>query len=222
MTYTGSGEPAVSAPYPAPGQPPAAVPSHGSDFAAIGAGYGPPPGPPPGPQPDQPGRRPGPPPVPEPPQGPGVTPPFAVPPTEGRSSRLWVGIGIGALVAVLVCGGGIAAIIGLATTGTRALNEQIEVVVGDYFEAVQQKRYNDAYGQLCEDVQEEESAADFTRRVSAEPVISRYDIGSLSAAAIDLAVPVDVVYADGAADTLRVFLAQDGSTGAFEVCGVER
>jgi hypothetical protein len=214
MTYTGSGEPAVSAPYPSPGQAPAGVPPHGSDVAQPGSGlaqpgqsYGPPPGPPP---------------VPDPPQGPGVTPPFPVPPTEGRSSRLWMGIGIGALVAVLVCGGGIAAIIGLATTGTRALNEQVEVVVGDYFEAVQQKRYNDAYGQLCEDVHEEESVADFTRRVSAEPVISRYDIGNLSPAAIDLAVPVDVVYADGASATLRVLLEQDGSTGAFEVCGVER
>jgi hypothetical protein len=201
MTYTGPGEPVASAPYASPGfdQPAGPVPSDGVDLAA-----------------------PGPPPVPDPPRGPGVTPPFPVPPTEGRSSRVWMGLAVGALVAVLVCGGGIAAIIGLVTTGTRALNEQVDVVVGDYFEAVQQKRFDEAYGQLCEDAQQQESVADFSRRLAAEPAIAGYDIGHLSVTTAEPIVPVDVVYVDGAADTLRVSLSQDTSTGAFEVCGVER
>jgi hypothetical protein len=211
MTYTGSGEPAVSAPPPGPSYPPLPEGQH----------YGPPPGPsaygPPvyGPPVY------GPPAVPEPPRGPGVGIPFPVPPTEGRSSRVWVGLGIGALVAVLACGGGIAAIIGLATTGSRALGEQAEVVVGDYFQAVQQKRYDDAYEQLCEKAQDDETADEFNRRLVGEPAIADYDIGDTSVSAIDPVVSVDVVYVDTTADTLRVYLVQDSSTGRFEVCGVE-
>jgi hypothetical protein len=156
-----------------------------------------------------------------PPQGPGVTPPFATPPTEGRSSRLWFGLGIGALVMLLVCGGGIAAVIGLGTTAGKALNEQVQVVVGDYFDAVRQKRWQDAYTQLCEESQKDETLAAFTSRVSAQEPIRSYKIGSLSIAAIEPVVPVDVVYGSGADGTLQVYLRQDGSTGQFEVCSVE-
>lgn len=168
-----------------------------------------------------PGSRPGAGPVPDPPQGPGVTPPFPVPPTEGRRSRVWLGIGIGALVTVLVCGGGVAAVIGLATTGARALNEQVDVVVGDYFEAVKQKRFDQAYEQLCEDAQDDESPAEFTRRLSAEPAVADYTVGNLAVSAIEPIVPVDVVYVGGARDTVRVSLSQNSSTGRLEVCGVE-
>ncbi len=160
-------------------------------------------------------------PVPDPPQGPGVIPPFPVPPTEGRSSRVWLGIGVGALVTVLVCGGGVAAVIGLATTGARALNEQVDVVVGDYFEAVKQKRFDDAYEQLCEDAQDDESPAEFTQRLSAEPALANYTVGNLAVSAIEPVVPVDVVYVGGAKDTVQVSLSQNSSTGRLEVCGVE-
>jgi hypothetical protein len=197
MTYTGSGEPAVSAPLPGPSYPP----------PPDGQSYGPPPA--------------GPPPVPEPPRGPGVGIPFPVPPTEGRSSRVWVGLGVGALVALLACGGGVAAIIGIATTGARALGEQAEVVVGDYFQAVQQKRYEDAYAQLCEQAQEDETYNEFNRRIVGEPAISTFEIGNTSVSAIDPVVSVDVVYVDTTADTLRVYLVQDASTGDYEVCDVE-
>ena len=44
---------------------------------------------------------------------------------------------------------------------------------------------------------------------------------SLSIAAVEPVVPVDVVYGSGAGDTLQVYLRQDGSTGRFEVCDVE-
>ncbi len=160
-------------------------------------------------------------PVPDPPQGPGVTPPFPLPPTEGRRSRVWLGIGIGALITVLVCGGGVAAIIGLATTGARALNEQVDVVVGDYFEAVKQKRFDDAYKQLCEDARDDESSAEFTRRLSAEPALDTFTVGNLAVSAIEPVVPVDVVYVGGARDTVQVSLSQNSSTGRLEVCGVE-
>ena len=77
---------------------------------------------------------------------------------------------------MLVCGGGIAAVIGLATTAGTALNEQVQVVVGDYFEAVRQKHWEDAYTQLCEQSQKGETLTAFTSRVSAqEPIRSLQD-----------------------------------------------
>ena len=38
---------------------------------------------------------------------------FPAPPTEGRRFRIGLGLGIGALVVLLVCGGGVAAAVGL-------------------------------------------------------------------------------------------------------------
>jgi hypothetical protein len=155
------------------------------------------------------------------PRGPGVTPPFAAPPVEGRGSRLWFGLGVGALAVVLCCGGGIAAAIGLTSVGGRALTEQVDVVVGDYFEALKQQRYEDAYQQLCDDAQGEETPAEFSRRLAAEAPIASYEIGRLSVRAIEPVVPVRVVYDSGADANLRVHLSQDTSTGGFEVCGVD-
>lgn len=216
MTDTAPGEFPVSYPYAPPGLEPPSGPSPGHTPVS-----GPPPGHLPGHPPAPQWEQAGPAPVPDPPQGPGVTPPFATPPTEGRSSRLWFGLGIGALVMVLVCGGGIAAVIGLVTTAGTALNEQVQVVVGGYFEAVRQKRWQDAYTQLCEESQKDETLTAFTSRVSAQEPIRSYKIGSLSIAAIEPVVPVDVVYGSGADGTLQVSLRQDGSTGQFEVCSVE-
>lgn len=155
------------------------------------------------------------------PPGPGVVPPFPAPPTEGRSVRLWVGLGIGALVAVLCCGGGIAAGIGLVISSTIAFEEQIEASVGGYFDAVRDKRYTEAYGLLCEQAQDAESPAEFTARVGAEERIRTYRIGDLPLSSDELMVPVDVVYDDGGSASLDVHLAQDESTGEIQVCGIE-
>lgn len=159
--------------------------------------------------------------VPPTPQGPGAVPPFPAPPTEGRSSRLWLGLGLGALALLLCCGGGGAAVFGIGTVAARALNEQVDVVVGEYFDAVRQKRLDDAYAQLCEDAQQAESRAEFARRVGAEPAIMSYEVGDITLASVEPVVPVEVVRADGATETLQVDLRQDQSTGQFEVCGVE-
>jgi hypothetical protein len=160
-------------------------------------------------------------PAPAPPPGPGVVPPFAAPPVEGRNSRLWVGLGIGGAFALLCCGGGIAALIALTVASEEAFNEQARVVIGDYLDAVEEREYGDAYDMLCEREQQAESRSQFEARVSAEPRISSYRVGEFSTTSNDLRVPVDVTYADGGTDTLQVSLAQNTGTGQFEVCGVE-
>lgn len=161
-------------------------------------------------------------PVPPTPQGPGAVPPFPAPPTEGRGGRLWLGLGLGGLALLLCCGGGGAALFGIGTVANRAFNEQVDVVIGDYLDAVRQKRLDDAYDQLCEEAKNTESVGEFTRRVAAEPAITSYDVGDTTLASVDPVVPVQIVYADGRSGTVRVDLQQNGKTGEFEVCGVQR
>jgi hypothetical protein len=159
--------------------------------------------------------------APAPPPGPGVYPPFPAPPTEGRGRRIGLGLGIGAAVLLLVCGGGIAAVIGLFTVTSSALNEQAHVVVGDYFDDVRAKRYNEAYDAQCQDAKDQESRAEFASRLAEDEPIASYRVGDLSLATVDLAVPVDVTYNNGDTGRLSVYLGQDSSTGGFQVCGVE-
>jgi hypothetical protein len=159
--------------------------------------------------------------APAPPPGPGVVPPFAAPPVEGRNSRLWLGLGIGGAVALLCCGGGIAALIALTVASQEAFNEQAKVVIGDYLDAVEEREFGEAYDMLCEREQSAESRSQFEARISAEPRISSYRVGELDLESSDYQVPVDVTYADGGTDTLQVSLAQNSGTGRFEVCGVE-
>ncbi|UQU63505.1 hypothetical protein COUCH_31540 [Couchioplanes caeruleus] len=161
----------------------------------------------------------GPPPVPEPPSGPGVVPPFPAPPVEGRGRRVGLGLGLGALVLVLVLGGGLAAFIGLTTVATRALNEQADVVVSDYLDAVRDKRYGEAYDMLCQQTRDNETEAEFTSQVSAGEPIASFDVGDVEL--VQMSAPVDVTYADGSTARLRAYLAQNRRTGGFEVCRVE-
>ncbi|MEH1011850.1 hypothetical protein V6U90_01820 [Micromonospora sp. CPCC 206060] len=157
--------------------------------------------------------------MPGPPPGPGVAPPFAAPPTEGRSTRLWVGLGVGALAALLCCGGGTAAVVGLVVTGTEAVGEQARAVTGDYYQALSAEQYDKAYALLCDDVRSRESRGQFERRVAAEPQIASYRVGEPELTN-EVTVPVQVTFAGGGTDDQRVELTQDRQTGSLEVCGV--
>jgi hypothetical protein len=160
-------------------------------------------------------------PAPAPPQGPGVYPPFPAPPTEGRGLRVGLGLGIGAAVLLLVCGGGVAAVVGLVSVASRAVNEQAHVVVGEYIANVQAKRYTEAYDAQCQDAKDRETRAEFASRVAADEPIAAYRVGDANLATVDLSVPVDVTYSDGTGGQLQVYLGQNRETGAFQVCGVE-
>ncbi|GAB1645679.1 hypothetical protein [Krasilnikovia sp. MM14-A1259] len=159
--------------------------------------------------------------VPPPPPGPGVQPPFPAPPVEGRGRRIGLGLGIGAGVLVLVCGGAFAAAIGLGAVMTSALNEQAHVVIGKYFDALEQGKYNDAYAMQCESEKDRQSAAEFTAVQSEAGKIDSYEVGDVDLAAVQLTVPVDVTFADGQTSHVEVYLDQSRDTGQFQVCGVE-
>jgi hypothetical protein len=144
---------------------------------------------------------------------------------EGRSARLWLGLGAAGLATVLCCGGGLVAGVGLVITGTQAINERAQVAVGSYLDDVRAGRYDDAYDALCPELRRRESAREFADRVADEPSISGYDLRDVQVASnADAAVvlPVDVRYSEGSAETLRFKLEQDSNTGEFEVCGIAR
>jgi hypothetical protein len=156
--------------------------------------------------------------VPVPPAGPGVAPPFAAPPTEGRNTRLWLGLGAGALALLICCGGGGAAVIGLAVTGVQAVEEQGRRASQDYYQALVERKYGAAYEQLCESAQRRESRREFERRVIDEPQVADYRVGEVDTTT--LTVPVDVTYTGGDRDRQQVTLEQDQQTGAMEVCAI--
>ena len=140
-------------------------------------------------------------------------PPFPAPPTEGRNRRVGISLGIAGGVLVLACGGGVAVAFGLVTVTSRALNEQVHVVVRDYFEDVRAKRYNQA--------KDRESRAQFAGRVAQDDPIASYRIGDISLTSLNQSVPVDVTYTDGDTGHLSVYLGQNPQTGRYQVCGVE-
>lgn len=170
--------------------------------------YGPPPPPPP-PQAVY---------VPPPPPGPGVHPPFPAPPVEGRGRRIGLGFGIGGGILVLVCGGGLAALIGFFVSISGSIEEQAHVVVGDYLDAVKAGNYDDAYSQLCGPSRARESITEYRSRVSQQERFTSYQIGDLDLATGE--VPVDLTYADGDVDHTEAQLRQNTSTGTFEVCSL--
>ncbi|WP_250009624.1 hypothetical protein [Actinoplanes sp. M2I2] len=154
--------------------------------------------------------------VPAPPPGPGVQPPFPAPPVEGKGKRLGWSLGIGAGVVLLICGGGVAALIGLGSSVQGALDEQAQAAVDDYLKALEGRLYDDAYEQLCGQAKRAESAAEFRTRVQGEQRITDWRLGTFDT--IGMTVPVDATYEDGQTEQLEASLDQNTSTGAFEVC----
>lgn len=158
-------------------------------------------------------------PPPPPPPGPGVHPPFPAPPVEGRGKRAGTTAGIVAGIVVLVCGGGAIAGGGFLTSFSRSLDEQAQVVVSRYLDDLQDRDFDGAYQQLCEDARLDETQADFAARMQGFEPFESYTVGALSLG-VRLSVPVRLQYADGDRAEVDADLTQNTSTGKFEVCGL--
>lgn len=157
-----------------------------------------------------------------PPAGPGVRPPFAAAPVEGRNVRLWLGLGIAGAVLAVCCGAGIVSLGGLVVVGVEAINEQAQRSVSEYLEAEIEGDWEAAYRQRCEQDRRQESLAEFTRRVSALPRIESYDLGEVDVSGPEVRLPARVEYEDGRSEQLLVPLAQNPQTGMLQVCGLDR
>ncbi|WP_204295168.1 hypothetical protein [Actinoplanes campanulatus] len=155
--------------------------------------------------------------VPPPPPGPGVHPPFPAPPVEGRGKRIGTSLGITAGILVLICGAGVVAAGGFLTAFGNALDEQAEVVVSRYLDDLQDRDFDGAYQQLCQQAQDSESQSDYVARMAASEPFSSYRLGEL-ALGVRIVVPVDLLYPDGGSARQEAVLGQNKKTGKFEVC----
>src|SRR2546430_9878962 len=154
--------------------------------------------------------------VPAPPPGPGVRAPFAAPPTERDRKRMWIGLGLGALLLVLCCGGGIAGFAGLVVAEDRAVPTEAVKIVDRYLRSLRDEDYREAYDQLCAARRGDETLAEFTARERNLPGITDYRIGTPQVGG-QVRVPVRVYLSSRLEDRTYVLIA-DSSVGALRIC----
>jgi len=118
--------------------------------------------------------------APPPPAGPGVAPPFAAPPTDRDYKGLWIGLGVGGLLLVLCCVGGVFSIGLLASSSEDLVSQQASSVVRTYLDALRTENYPRAYDQLCSDITSRLSRQGFEARV-AQPRVVSFSIDSVTA-----------------------------------------
>lgn len=154
---------------------------------------------------------------PTPPRGPGVVAPFPAPPRE-RNPRVWIGLGVAALVLVLCIGGGVAGFAVYAVSVT----DKITGTVDDYLKAVEAQRYHDAYGMQCAAARRQQSESEFTDQFRNGPGLTAYRLGQPEAANVGgggaYAVPADLSFDDGSR-TQKKFVVVTDSQGGYAVCG---
>jgi hypothetical protein len=157
---------------------------------------------------------PGPPP---PPPGPGVQPPFVAPPTDGARRRRVIALVWTGVAAVVLCIAGVVGVGALAVFGSQMIVDQSKAAVRDYLTAIQQHDYAKAYSMLCTDAQHQISERQFATQQSERPFTS-FEVGEPDLTQQEIVVPAVLNYTSGP-DTVRFHIAQNESTGEFEVCG---
>src|SRR5690349_16241613 len=91
--------------------------------------------------------------VPPPPRGPGVLTPFAAPPRDRDLRALWISLGVGGLIIVLCCVGGIVGAVFLLPYADSIARTQVAAVVTNYLTALREEDYATARRQLCDEQQ---------------------------------------------------------------------
>ena len=96
------------------------------------------------------------------------------------------------------------------------------MVVGDYLDDLKAKRYAEAYDSLCARPKRRGRPRPSSPAGSADRGADpSYEVGEVDLTSVDLAVPVDVTYADGSTARLSAYLGQNRETGEFQVCSLE-
>jgi hypothetical protein len=152
--------------------------------------------------------------IPAPPPGPGVAPPFAAPPRDRDTKRLWIGLGIGGFVLILACVGGVLGI-GLLASGSEDLvRGQATSVVNTYLSALRDRQYQSAWREVCTNLTSRHSLAEFRAAVGDPPT-------GYSVDAVDIQADTIIVQATLRNDTgtkqVQYPIVQDGTT--LRICG---
>jgi hypothetical protein len=225
---TNPGEPSGGLGFP-PAGPGPVPPGYGPPSGAASPGYGPPGAASPGygPAPGPPGYRPpyGPPaapPVsvlPAPPPGPGVRPPFVAPPTDGNRRRLWTGLVTAGVIALVLCGGGVAGFAALVTSTVDARRTAATKAVTEFLTDLQHDNFAGAYEAQCDELKQSLTFRAFINTFSASQIIS-FRLEEPQIDTDSTIVPAQLTFTDGTQDRERFVVVQD-SDASYRVCGNE-
>jgi hypothetical protein len=160
--------------------------------------------------------------VPPPPPGPGVQPPFVAPPTDGTTRRRWVAAAVSAGVVLVLCLGGVAAVGGLVVLGIQVIRDESQASAHDYLTALRDQDFGKAYGLQCDQIRQQLSRGQYEQVVRGGRRVASFTVGTASVNSNQVTVPADVDFTDGSTASGGLPMAQDGNTGAFEVCAVVR
>jgi hypothetical protein len=147
-----------------------------------------------------------------------VQPPFVAPPTDGKRRRRWIALAWSGAAALVLCIGGVVGIGALAVFGSQMIVDQSKAAVRDYLTALQERDYAKAYSMQCLNERQRISERQFEVK-QRQLQVSTFTVLEPDLNNSDIVVPAVVHYDYGGSSTLRYLIAQNESTGEFEVCG---
>lgn len=154
--------------------------------------------------------------VPAPPPGPGVAPPFAAPPTDRSRRGLWIGLGVGGLVLLLCCAGGLVGIGVLLVGATEQAKRQATEVVKVYLTALREGDYRTAHAQYCARLARGVSREELAAQARREPFTDfRLDEPRL-ANAVEVTAHLTIT---GGGETTRTFFLETAGQ-QLQICEV--
>lgn len=159
---------------------------------------------------------------PPPPPGPGVVVPFAVPPADRDPRRTAIGLALGVVAVLLVCGGGVAGLVALVVATEQALPVRAHTAVTTYLEGLEHGDYAEAYAQVCGAAKKQQSLPQFTAAQRARPAITSFTVGEARRSGSAFDVPVTLDLAGGGHRTGEYNVIDDSQAGGFRVCGGPR
>lgn len=124
--------------------------------------------------------------VPAPPQGPGAAPPFAAPPTERDKRRMWISLGIGAVVLLLCCAGAAGGVGVVVFGGIEQSKRQASATVKAFLDAIQDGNTRGARLEICSNLGPGVSVSELVSRTSS------VDFTSYSLGEADITSTIDV------------------------------
>lgn len=154
------------------------------------------------------------------PRGPGVVVPFAAPPRDPDKSRVAVGIVAGITVFVLVCGGALAAAVGVLVWSSSELTTQSVTAADAFLDDIVDEDYGAAYKSLCVQKRKQLDQREFTEDWSETAVV---EAQALSVGSDDQGpvVYAEVRLADGATQNIELTVVLEQQNMKMAVCDWE-
>jgi hypothetical protein len=147
-----------------------------------------------------------------------VQAPFAAPPTERDRRRLWIGLGVGAALLVVCCGGAVFGIGALVVNRTSALRTEAVAVVRQYLNDLRTENFSGAYRRLCTSLRAGMSQAEFAARERSRPRVTDFAIGPVSISGTEVLVPAEVRGEDGSTRHPTFALIEEGEPPGLRIC----